>query len=644
MVRTGQGVKGFKFTGAGRCAPGAWTQLDSGSGLDPFCDADSTPFDCADTSYCTSTGRCANQDPSYYATIQFADIDGEAGEELLGRMADGLWAYKWNGSAWTRLTTNQTFSDQFGWTAPQYYTTIQTTALKGGDTAQVVARAGSDVVANAGIIAYSYASGSWAALEPNTTSLTLEDDPWAASASYYRTIQAGDVDGDGRDDLLGRGPYGIRTWFFDRRGTGVWERFLPYGYAAFPAAGQQRALRELTALAKNLPQTCSPLPESDPSVRSRYDGTDEGVTLSELQAYEACLQGAEGCDCAGDAPPFARCTPPAGSGVSEGDWTAVCNRILDEAIAAQNVLVVFGHIENIQTSLFITENASLPGIVSDLKLQEAGDNPSASFTFADAFVEMLEAAGSFAGVFDGPVGGGLDIAGELMSSLISAVPSLSDTVDTTYEQLQVELASRVQDSQKAFAANQYWILQDQGLLAAVGGLGSSKGAWQKIDDVGMESMGRYGFALWIYQTLLPAFWQRYDITSCVSPSDPDYPGCNLSKCTAPPPAPYLSSYAPGGASFAGLMPPDSQVCLPCDSVACPDCTYECFYSQLPPDDTVAMVWGALAASCAYEPGNPNTEWTWPDCTLGISAASGSPIFTNRDGWNFPIVTGNPIIE
>src|SRR5690606_31325723 len=105
---------------------------------------------------------------------------------------------------------------------------------------------------------------------------------------------------------------------------------------------------------------------------------------------------------------------------------------------------------------------------------------------------------------------------------------------------------------------------------------------------------------------LPDLWQRYDITGCVSPADPDYPGGKLSQCDAPPPAPYLTAYAPGGASFVGLMPPDSQLCLPCDSIACPDCTNECSFNQFPPADTA--------------------------------------IFTNRNGWNFPVVIGNPVIR
>ena len=56
-----------------------------------------------------------------------------------------------------------------------------------------------------------------------------------------------------------------------------------------------------------------------------------------------------------------------------------------------------------------------------------------------------------------------------------------------------------------------------------------------------------------------------------------------------------------------------------------------------------MVWGALSPACAYVPGNANTVWTWPDCTLGISTDAGSPIFTNRSGWNFQTMSGDPQI-
>ena len=63
--------------------------------------------------------------------------------------------------------------------------------------------------------------------------------------------QAGDVDGDRRDDVMARGPFGIRTWFYNRRGTGGWERYLADGYPAFPTSGQTNAFAALTAVAKD---------------------------------------------------------------------------------------------------------------------------------------------------------------------------------------------------------------------------------------------------------------------------------------------------------------------------------------------------------------------------------------------------------
>ena len=629
FARGFSGVRGHHFSGGSGCADGTWSDLDSDP--QPFCDEPG-----ASNCFDDVNGVGAQSDPSYYLTIQFADIDGEKGDELLGRMPDGLRAYKWNGFGWNPLSTNTTFTDEAGWKAAQYYTTIHTAKLKGGQAAQVVARGA------AGIYASTYASNAWSPLE-QTTTLALEDDPWAASASYYGSIQAGDVDGDGSADLIGRGPYGLRTWFFDRRGTGAWESFLPYGYPPFATPGEQNALATLTTVAKNLPQTCSPLPQSDPSVRSRYDGTDQGITLSELQEFDSCLQGAEGCNCQGETPPFESCTPPEQSGVNSADWKAVCDQILQEIGAAENVLTVFGHIRNIQTSLFISDSVTLPGIVSDLRLHEAGDNPSGSFSLLGMFEDMLEAAGSIAGLFDPAAGAGLSAAGELMASLISGVPSLADTIDTTYEQLEVELANRVNDTEKTFAANQNWVLGDQGLLTAVGELGSSKGAWQKVDELGMESMGRYGFALWIYETILPQLWQRQQISSCVTVNDPNQSGCYLSICNPPAPAPYITAYAPGGVSFTALLPNESQQCVPCANRDCPNCTNNCAWVSLPPADTVDMVFGALSATCAYVPGNANTVWTWPNCTLGISTAADSAIFTNRSGWNFQTLSGNPAI-
>ena len=55
------------------------------------------------------SGDCLGSSPSYYETLQAADVDGVAGDELLARASDGLRVRKWvpgrSGGRWDRLPT-----------------------------------------------------------------------------------------------------------------------------------------------------------------------------------------------------------------------------------------------------------------------------------------------------------------------------------------------------------------------------------------------------------------------------------------------------------------------------------------------------------------------------------------------------------
>jgi hypothetical protein len=95
-VLAGRGASGLLLYGLTRGSgpvtafpAGTWTQLAPGG---PFANAD-----------CFSNLKCWDSAP-YYQTIRFGDIDGEPGDEVIGWGGDGGVAFKWNGSEWVSLT------------------------------------------------------------------------------------------------------------------------------------------------------------------------------------------------------------------------------------------------------------------------------------------------------------------------------------------------------------------------------------------------------------------------------------------------------------------------------------------------------------------------------------------------------------
>jgi hypothetical protein len=147
--------------------------------------------------------------PQYYATIHSADIDGDGVDELLARAADGMQAYRFNGTGWDQVAGGGPFPDEDDWDWPQYYATIHSGDIDGDGVDELLARAAD------GMQAYRFNGNDW--------ELVAEGGPftdaqgWGAEP-YYATIHSGDIDGDGVDELLGRAIDGMSTYRFN--GTG----------------------------------------------------------------------------------------------------------------------------------------------------------------------------------------------------------------------------------------------------------------------------------------------------------------------------------------------------------------------------------------------------------------------------------------
>ena len=142
---------------------------------------------------------------------------------------------------WKPLPTLAALAGPASSVQPGLWGSIRTGDVLGNGRDQVLALDGK------GLQIYSYDSGSnaWSEAQPSMP-LTLTNE-WMTNPAYYSTIRVGDVDGDGRADVVVRGPYGIRTFFYNRRGTGGWESYLPGGYPRLPepavSLGGHRAVR-----------------------------------------------------------------------------------------------------------------------------------------------------------------------------------------------------------------------------------------------------------------------------------------------------------------------------------------------------------------------------------------------------------------
>ncbi|MGE3310992.1 MAG: FG-GAP repeat domain-containing protein [Limisphaerales bacterium] len=163
--------------------------------------------------------------PEYYTTLQAANIDGLPGDELLGRAATGMFAWKYQSPGWQMLPGVLPFSDAAGWKNAAYYATIQSTDLDNDGVAEVFARTA------AGIIAFRHSGTDWIRL-PGEFPLT-DAQGWDRPR-HYETIRSGDLDGDGRSEILARGAEGLTAWEYR---DAAWKPKIPTLLPLTDAAG-----------------------------------------------------------------------------------------------------------------------------------------------------------------------------------------------------------------------------------------------------------------------------------------------------------------------------------------------------------------------------------------------------------------------
>jgi hypothetical protein len=576
------------------------------------------------------SGDCLGVSPSYYETLQPADIDGEPGDELLARASDGLRVRKWSIDEIDNMPPLPDLAGDAASVQPGLWGSIRTAYIDGDKKQEVLALTGGGLQ----VWSYNPASTSWQRWQPSTV-LALTGD-WLTKPEYFATIRTGDVDGDGRDDVIARGQFGIRTWFYDRRGTGGWERYLAEGYPDFPSrqcpagvtgpCGQQGAYNALNGLA---------VPSGTVrGVWTAVTAPDAG-TLSTLQTdLPKPIVGNCPTQTRLEPPAYAACIPPANSTTFTADeWTAVVNQLLSEAYYAEQVVDHFGDVETMRKGLFESQDGALPAIGAELQLAGADGNTT-QFDFQSFFAGTSGIAASIAGLSAaaGPeVSAALWVASEIISMLPSASQTASSTFQATYAGLLGKLATAQDEMADEVTSQRQQVLGDQGLLGVVGQL-RGRGTW-KPDVDGLQSASRQAFVLETYKALMPTIYDRYQVTNCI-------PSRGAESCSGPSPGPGVIGDSQNFTTI-GLPPTTSgglsvTPCIYHTNTGSYYCHYE---TNSPPAEVMNRIWGPMDPSCDYKPPKKTTLWHF-GCSLGVPAATS--IRADSADWAFATHTGNPV--
>jgi hypothetical protein len=586
------------------------------------------------------SGECFGSSPSYYETLRFANIDGGFGEEMLGRLADGLHVWKLS-AAGTNWLPRATLTDLKGSAqdldkTPGRWASIRTGDILGNGRDQVLALDGNQLQA----WSYDHKANAWTKLK-SATPLQLGGDMWDKNPSYYSTIQVGPVAGPGFPDaVIARGPYGIRTWFYNLHGSGGWTSWLPQDTSSYPqfTGGQAAAFAALTSQAKSH----GAIPSSDASVRDAWTA-ENAPTTPALAAVRQAILGFAGCSGATNGnPPYTACTPPAGSsGFTAVDWTTVVNQVLTEAGLAQDADDFFSELDTVRQKLFIAQGAELDAIAAKLGLSGAAGNET-KVNPQETTAGILKIIGAIAGAI--PVVGHvlaapLEVAGELTGLLASDSPTLNSEFTVKYADLKEKFATIITEIDKGLEVQSQEVRSSYGLLSVIAQLTTGAGPWSNPDLVGLESADNEGFALWSYQQLLPTMYARYAVTGCPVHLKPSV------ECTLTGPGPETIGAQP---DFTTLGPPPTpgggfpvEQPTPCNRDLFG--RVFCHFSQLHDQDSAlaTKIWGPLSDTCKYQPGNAATKWTF-GCNLGVNKNSSVSLTDGpANGWDFQNYCGNP---
>ena len=134
-------------------------------------------------------------DVKYYSTIRFADINGDGRDDMCARFKTGFECYPSIESGWDNPIVISDMSDTKGWDKPEYYSTIRTADVSGDGKADICARDAAGFkcwISNGNQFEDALLAADWS-----------DANQWN-KPEYYSSIRMADINGDHRADICAR--------------------------------------------------------------------------------------------------------------------------------------------------------------------------------------------------------------------------------------------------------------------------------------------------------------------------------------------------------------------------------------------------------------------------------------------------------
>jgi hypothetical protein len=456
-------------------------------------------------------------DRSCYATIQTADLDGDHVAEVVGRQPNGnVEVYKLTMTSptsgqWTFVGSAPLFGAS-EWSQPGQYETIQFADVDGQPGAELLAKNGGGIV----VFKWDPTAQTFNLLASNAPALSA--DPWSTDRSYWATIQTGDVDGDKKAELLARGPYGVRTWRYQAaQNTG--SRYVPAG--AFPQftgaeATAYTALNQFLGIQTGTVRDAYTDPSRNPTANELKNFQDAiaGRCSGEISGappqYRRCSPPS------GSGVTILAYTAVANEIIAE---LFLAQHVIDHFTTLGNLMTSLFLDENSTfpslgadlklESEGVTGQTKAAANYTTLVVNEIANVLKFAGSLAGPEGAPLVIAGNALAVVMG-------VEPNLFPP--SNPNSGGDTFDHAFADVQFQIANIQQNSQTLLAAQQHQVLSDANLMTTVGTLVNSQ-LWT-LDTTGALSVSRQQFTLWALQSFLPAVWDRWEISNCRNPGSP----------------------------------------------------------------------------------------------------------------------------